>query len=387
MIITFVKCRDRRGQFVSLSKPHKPLGLSSAALPTTVLSLVWLFIASSARAVDLPPPPVAVTLPNPDANAFGVSVVFGPNDGLMYVWDGSSVLKQNGIDSSSFSPLGQFNGGGANSADAGPIVFSNLGTQLLFGNGAGGLLGNTFNGQIFSMPASGANFSNSVGKVDFHSAFLVDPTGGSNSKYFVNSGVDANGSASLVSIFDSTTGANVSVIQGILGASGNGMAMDAAGNLYVGIGFGPPHTGELRSFSLADLTTAYTTGTPLDWTMGHVFNQLENNSAAGLFFDTRGFLFAGGLDGVTVFDKQGHSRLYDNHGFTEVTYDPKDDRVLVTGFGSESGIYLASAFLVPEPSTAALALPSGLLLIPLCRRLRRNRLHAAPRGRFCETLP
>ncbi len=67
-----------------------------------------------------------------------------------------------------------------------------------------------------------------------------------------------------------------------------------------------------------------------------------------MFFDAAGRLFVGGSDGVTVFTTHGNSRVFDNSGYTTVTYDPLDDRVLVTGFGNEQGIYNASSFVVPQ---------------------------------------
>ena len=143
---------------------------------------------------------------------------------------------------------------------------------------------------------------------------------------------------------------------------GNGASIAVGGGrLYVGIGYGPER-GEIRSFSLTDLATALSSSTTLPWTAGTAFNLADNNSGAGMFFDHRGYLFVGGGNGVTVFDALGHAATYDNGGYTNVTYDPLDDRVLVTGFGQQQGIYPASAFAVPEPSTLALATAGALWL-------------------------
>ena len=333
--------------------------------------LLVLFVPRVARAETLPAPPIGVTLPLPATNAFGVSVTFGPSDGLMYVWDGASVLQQDAPLGATYTSIGNV---GSGSADAGPIAFSRNGSELLIGNGFGGILGGSHAGLVFTIPASGGNSAAAIATVDFHDNFLAAPLGASNNKFFVNQG-NVSFSASSVSVLDNTDGTNFSVIENIPGASG-GMAINASDRLFVGIGFGPQR-GQLRSFAMADLLTAYNTTSPLDWTQGDVFNTLDNNSAFGLFFDARGFLFAGGPNGVTVFDTQGNSLLYENNGFTGVGYDPLNDRLLVTGFGDHQGLYPASMFPVPEPATAVLALGFlVVILIPRWRRMGRRSLTA-----------
>lgn len=322
--------------------------------------------ASTARAAVLPAAPVTVALPLPSPNSFDVAVVFGPSDGLLYVWNGASVLKQNAIDSSSFTSIGLV---GSGSADPGPIAFSRGAGALLLGNGSGGFVPSGNANLIFSIPAAGGDSSTAVGDVPFHYSFLATPTGAPPDTYFVDQG-DASFTGSSVSIFDASSGTNVPVVQNIPGASAS-MALDAAGRLYVGIGFGAQR-GELRRFAFADLDNAYNVHTPLGWTSGELFNAFDNNSGAGMFVDARGYLFVGGPDGITVFDQGGNFRLYENGGFTSVDYDPVSDRFLARGFGNEQGIYPAAVFLVPEPATAVLAILSGVLFIPLAWRMRRR---------------
>jgi hypothetical protein len=331
-------------------------------------ALCALMMASSVSAELLPPPSVSVSLPGPaPPNAFGVSVAFGPNDGLMYVWDGANVLKQNGFNSDNFVSIGTV---GSGSADAGPIAFSRDAARLLVGNGGGGILGGAHAGLVFGIPASGGDSSSEIAKIDFHHSFLAAPLGASNDKFFVDSG-NASFTGSSVSVFDQVTGSNATVIDAIPGASAS-MAV-GGGRLYVGVGFGPSR-GELRSFALSDLDTAYDNATQLDWGDGALLNDLDNNSGAGMFIDARGFLFTGGPDGVTMFDTQGNNRLYENQGYSSVEYDRANDRFLVTGFGNEQGIYPASAFffLVPEPSAAVLALLLAISCTGLARRMRRR---------------
>lgn len=329
-----------------------------AARHFVVGSITLSCCTAAAVAATLPVAPVSVALPPPAANAFGVSVAFGPANGLMYVWDGASVLKQDGFNSASFTSIGSV---GSGSADAGPIAFSRDASALLLGNGFGGFVGGpAHEGKVFSIPAVGGSSNVPLGTVAFHNSFVAAPLGASLTRYFVDAGADLFGTSSSVSVFDASTGSNLAVIQNIPGA-GSSIALDAADNLYVGIGFGA-QVGEIRTFSLAALTTAFNTATPLAWTAGTLFNGTPNNSGAGMFLDARGYLFVGGPDGIAVFDTAGHTALYDNGGYTSITYDPLHDRLLVTGFGNQQGIYPASMFHVPEPGTATLALLAAVLV-------------------------
>ena len=340
--------------------------LSNVVYAGTIL-LSW---CAAAAADVLPAPSINVTLPPPSANAFSVSHAFGPADGLLYVWDGAQVLRQSAPLSNSFTSIGNV---GSGSADAGPLEFSRNGSELLIGNGAGGLLGGGNSGQIFTIPTAGGNSNTAVGNVPFHDRFLAAPLGASNNKFFIDQG-NASFSASSVSVFDNTDGSNVPVIANIPGAS-TAMAIDALGQFYVGVGFGP-QAGQLRSFALADLESAYNTSTPLEWTAGNLFNSTNNNSGAGMFFDARGYLFVGGPLGIAVFDSAGNSNFYDNGDYTSIAYDSVNDRVFVTGFGDQQGLYPASLFQVPEPSTVLLAGLGLLTFAPAARRRLRRRLGA-----------
>ncbi len=364
---------------------HIPKPIQASVPKTQALIGALLLTASalggSARAdVPLPAPTIPVNLPVPtSANVpffSTVSAAFSPG-GVLYVWDGVNVLQQqNGLSSNSYQAIGS--APGSNSADPGPIAFSNDGSQIWLGNGAGGNLGGNYNGMIFNVPAAGGTTSAPVGTVPWHDSFLSNPA--ASNQMFVDYGVLAPGSffpdTSAVSIFNETTGASTTVIQGIPGAS-TSMAINN-GRLYVGVGY-LPDEGQIRSFPLTDLSNALSSGTPLDWsTSGAWFNQQDNNNGTGMFFDQRGYFFAGGDNGVTVIDPQGHSRVFDN-GFSSIVYDAHDNDLLV--IGNQTGIYSASSFLVPEPSGAALAVICALILVPFyARRRRRGASAAVPAG-------
>ncbi len=322
----------------------------------------WGISGQGVHADTLPAPNYDIVLPPPASNSFNSMTTFGPQDGLLYVWTGARLLRQDAPFSNSFTSLGTV---GSGSADAGPIAFSHDGSQLLLGNGTGGMQGGAHAGQIFSVPASGGNSNTPVGNVMYQHSFLAAPLGNPSSTYFVNQG-NASFSGSNVSLFDSASGSTVSVIDNIPGAS-TSLTSDSSGRLYVGVGFGPQR-GHLRRFSLHDLENAYNTATPLDWNDGELFNAVDNNSGAGMFFDSRGMLFVGGPNGVTVFDQNGKSTFYDNGGYSDVLYDPIHDFVLVTGWGEYQGAYPIANFQVPEPSSVVLAGIACLALVFCARR-------------------
>ncbi len=333
------------------------------------------FLASPGLADVLPPPPIPITLPPPAATAFADSMTFGP-DGLLYVWTGSEVKKQSAVNSSVFATLGSVASAGS---DAGPIAFSRDGNTILLGNGFGGTAP-AAGGLVYSMPATGGPVTSSLAEIDGHYSFLAANIGNASSSFFVDLGVDPF-PHSEVMVFDTTTKAMVPVIATIPGAS-TSMALDAAGNLVVGIGYGA-QVGTFNSFTKADLASALASGHALDWNSGQLVASSATTTGSGLFF-AHGSLFAGGGSiggpgGLTVFDSQGNGRLFENGYSTTIVYDPLGDRILIAGGNQPDGMYSPSAFLVPEPSAAQLALLSGLFLIPLYGRLRparRDRLRS-----------
>ena len=195
-----------------------------------------------------------------------------------------------------------------NSSDAGPISFSQDGSRILLGNAFGGIVPNiapmydsSWCGLLMSMPAAGQTVTGTCGKVMNHVDAIALPAGGvlpgSDHKYLVDQG-NAFWTGSLVSIFDDQSGSNVPVIKDIPGAAAS-LAVRDDGRLFATIGYGSAR-GQIRSFAMSDIEAACIAGTPLDWTAGERFTHagFENaTSGAGMFFDSRGYLFAGGNEG------------------------------------------------------------------------------------------
>lgn len=313
---------------------------------------------------DLPAPAAKLTLPPPgNANAFDITARYD-SAGLLFVWDGVNIWKQ----SSPNAPLALFASNvGSGSADAGPINFSFDHSTLFFGNGAGGMLGGAQNGKIFSFDLitttpSASSIGLAKDQFDFiplpASTALLNP----GNLLLVNSAVGWTGSQ--VSIATLHTPSNIPVIANIPGAA-TSLVFDASNNLYVGIGYGDDR-GDIRKFALSSIESAFASQTPLDWTLGTLINPTSsaNNSGAGMFFDSRGYLFVGGNEGLAVFGPDGVAKTYDiGPGFSRITYNPAADQFLVLSYASNNGaVYNATAF-VPEPGALMLLpLAAGFLL-------------------------
>ena len=164
-----------------------------------------------------------------------------------------------------------------------------------------------------------------------------------------------------VSVFDAETKANQVVVADIPGASG-AITVDNSGNLYACVGHGDAR-GLIKQFSVDSVDAAFNSGVPLSWSEGIALNpdNYDNNSAAGLFSDTRGYLFAGGSEGLTVFRPDGSSGTFDvgSEVYSSVSYNPLNDQVLVMTTDAFSQdpiftIYQAGDFLPTIPGDANL---------------------------------
>ena len=306
------------------------------------------------------------------------------SEGLLYLWDGSYVWRQNGVNVDGFTQIGEVAG---NMADAGPIQFSRDETQILLGNGAGGCgpyMGQDYQaGRIFSMPVGGAVLSSPIGDIDYHydivplsqQSTIADP----GQKYLVNYGWEyyMSDPKSWVSVFDASTEANQVILANIPGASG-AITTDNFGNLYACVGYGDAR-GLIKYFSVEAVDAAFDSGTPLTWDDGIALNpdNYNNQSAAGMFFDSRNYLFAGGNEGLTVFRPDGISETYDVGAgiYSSVAYNPFNDELLVLTndrFGYPVfDVYRVDDFLAaPEPSTLVMLSVVGAIGVACAYRRR-----------------
>lgn len=339
-----------------------------------VLTVACCFTTGIAGGETVPDPVLHITnIPDLPWSSFYYGARFS-SDGLLHLWDGSYVWRQDGVNVDGFTQIGGVTG---NMADAGPIQFSRDGTQMLLGNGAGGwgpYMGEDYHaGRIFSMPIEGAVISQPVGDIDYHYDIVPLPQQSTiaeaDQRYFVNYGWEyyMTDPKSWVSVFDASTGANQVVLADIPGASG-AIATDNFGGLYACVGYGATR-GLIKQFSVEAVDVAFSAGTPLAWSDGVALNpdNYDNQSAAGMFFDSRNYLFAGGNEGLTVFRPDGTSGTFDvGEGiYSSVTYNPFNDQLLVMTNDRLGNpvfdVYRAGDFLfVPEPSTLVLLFVVGM---------------------------
>lgn len=319
-----------------------------------LLLSVVISLSVVTSAVGQTPVGIVTGIPMPDANAnaFSTSLRYDAG-GDLYAWDGLNVWEQSG-GTSGFNKIGSVSGG--NSADAGPISFSQDGQTLLLSNGAGG---NGFggNGLFFTMPVSGglAALAGSDGVLYTGDALALPAASnipGAATKYFVYAG-NGSFSGSSLSIYDSSADTSQIVIANGPGAT-TSIAIDPLNNsLYLGVGYGG-NAGQIFSFTLAQIDAAYNSAAPINFLSGGtLFNPLAtgSQSGAGLFFDKSGYLFSGG-DGVTVFNPSG-TIVYDQPAgppqnyYESLTYNPSGDSVLGVPYGASSGTLFAAASYEP----------------------------------------
>jgi len=298
-----------------------PLGL--------LIGMLLFSIAQSASAQLIPTPNMLATvsnLPLPAGNTTGFapsSIRFGPN-GQLYAWDGTTIYEQTGgYNAGTFKAIGSITAPPSTTSpfdsDPGPINFSPDGQSIIVSEGAGGsdsTLNNNppveSNGLLFTIPITGGTTITPVGAVPSTFDLIPVPrcstTTSAPQKYFVDIGTP--GFNSEVDLFNSSTGADVPIITGIPGASSS-LTISGTNSsnytLYVGVGYGDPQ-GQIEAFNVHALFQALKSGTPLSWSAGTIVNPADpNNSGSGMFVDPRGYIFAGGPNGIEVVVGSGNT--------------------------------------------------------------------------------
>ncbi len=312
------------------------------------------------------------SLPFAQTNTFqgNTSICFGPN-GLLYAWDGANIWQQTGVNADGFAPFGtvytQSGSSWSGYADPGPVGFSRDGSLLLIGNGGGGVdptptgMSTAFSPRC--RQAAGLLRPSRRAPCSYYT-YAVAAVPGSTTKFAVDLGVfdfTTGESASAVVLYDPKTGAETPLVGQNPPVPGDGSSVpgssssitfDAAGNLYVGVGYGPSQ-GQINRFSASALQAAATTGTPRQWSSGQTVNSADNNSGSGMFLDARGYLFAGGStfggpNGITIIGPGGATKTYFNSsssGDANITYNRLNDQLAVQEYEDNTvTIYNAGAF-------------------------------------------
>jgi hypothetical protein len=210
-------------------------------------------------------------------------------DGRLLLLNNTTVSVETAPKSASFVVLGDIPGF---SPSSGPsfLAISPNGTRAAAGSNGGGSV------VVFDTgnPAS----STSYPADDFGGEWL------DNSHLAISNGF---GSAK-VDILNTSAATVTPVVTNIVGASA-GVSIDAAGNLYVGNGFGS-NSGLIKSFSAASWQSALATNTPLNFaTQGTPVADLL--SAYPIGFDGSGNMFVGGGDFFGSSGDYGYAALVD----------------------------------------------------------------------------
>lgn len=214
-------------------------------------------------------------------------------DGRLVTLAGADVLTETAPGSRSFAALGALPDADLPDpqwASAAFVRVSPDGSRIAVGNNGGASFANYEVGVFDLADLSGDWFA-----ADHYDAAWIDET------YLGVSATSTQGPPGLVNALDTTSVPGSpeiqSLVAGIPGYSG-GLAFDADGRLFAGVGFAtndPSETGWIRAFDTADWQAALAGGPALDFTSdGTLVGDVL--SAAALGFDSEGNLHVGGGD-------------------------------------------------------------------------------------------
>ena len=286
---------------------------------------------------------------------------FGPN-GQLYAWDGTTIWEQTGsYNTGSFNAIGSITAPPSTASpfdsDPGPINFSADGRSIVVSEGAGGsdstLPAVDSNGLLFMLPITGGTTIAPVGTIPNTFDLVPVPPKSATTGYFVDIGTP--GLNSEVDLFNSSTGADVPILTGIPRAS-TSLAVTGTNSsnytLYVGVGFGDQQ-GQIEAFNVQALFQGLKSGTPLSWNSGTIVNPADgNNSGSGIFVDPRGYIFAGGPNGLEVVVGSStapfnYSIPYTADGGGLLSYVSVSYNAITNQFTTE-GYDMTGSFPVPE---------------------------------------
>ncbi|MEM9347404.1 MAG: PEP-CTERM sorting domain-containing protein [Planctomycetota bacterium] len=286
-----------------------PLTLSKATPLTCSLLVVSVGTASTTQAQSIDEYFLDRTFDLPDSwNGTGDSddnVLFTDlPDGRILVVNGPTISVETGVGTGVFSDIGDYV---VTSPTFGPTIAS------VSPDGTSVLIGSNFSGSVYVASTSAPT----PGSTQVFSANDSDGIWLDNTNIALTNG-------SGVQLLDTSDGTVTTIVDNVGGGSA-GITLDSSGNLYTGNGFdfapGRPNTGLIKAFTAADIQTAITSGTPIDFQNAGV-EVADLLSAGSLGFDAAGNFFVGGGDFFGGSGDFGYAALIDADAFDDRLANP-----------------------------------------------------------------
>lgn len=231
----------------------------------------------------------------------GSTFTVGP-DGRVFAVSGSTILRQDSVNGSTYSPVAALPAGSISGFGASFMRFSPDGSQLAIGDGK---FDSTASVLLVNAAPLTAPLSSPTPPAVVHRVITTpnfDAAWDTSGRMYV-AGARSNDFVPIVNRIDLTSGtATVQTVITSIGVASGGLAIDS-GRLYVGCGFIP--TGQIRSFGLDSLAGSSTVAFADGALVGSFL------SASPLNFDGLGNLLAGGGDSFSGTSDIGYAAVVD----------------------------------------------------------------------------
>ncbi len=255
------------------------------------------------------------TLPQIGQGSYG-TMVDVLADGRLISVTGNEVYLESAVGSRTFDSVATFDTSVATSVDPAFIRVSPSGGTIAVGMGYGKPIA-VFGASDLGTPGSPVVLTNAAsgGSTKYFSLAHYDAEWADDSTLAINAGDYVSSSASLLDVGSDPASPQVAVVVGNIPGASGGITFDSDGALYTGIGYGTD-TGLIRRFSAADIASALSTGTPLDFSTNGL-EVVQALSAASLGFDMYGDFYVGGGNWLGG-GQQGYFALLDANALDDI---------------------------------------------------------------------
>lgn len=295
----------------------------------------------------------------------GGSFDVGP-DGRVYTLSGRTILRQDAVNGSTFSPIAELPIGSVGSFGASFVRFNSTGTRLAIGDGEFNAAASVriIDSTGFESVPSGtpaASVLTAFVTPNFDAAWDGD-------RLYVT-GARSNDFVPIVNRIDTSLGGPAETVITGIGLASGGIAL-RGGHLYTGCGFLP--TGETRRFDLSVLSGA----SPATFASGTLIGSYL--SASPLDFDASGNLLVGGGDAFSGTSDTGYAAvvdLSDPGNFLQLspagsgtTYSPTFNAVTGEVLVYDGATSIFHRYAIPAPGAACMLAMVGISQLRRRRR-------------------